>query len=657
MSPHPEPRPWTARASSIPTLPGSADQLFDRLAELLSAVGDGIPLTDSIKLTYNEQAVSIREAVAQFRSCGLLQPLGRDMISLTPIAKRWLDARDPITLIATLHAYVRFVGEALAAVESGNTGHDELLRIASVDYGTGWTSLDQIRRRTSWLRAGGFVELWNTRLVMTEAGRSLLQDLCLADPMMIFGLPESKPEPEFFSATPAIQELLDGEVPPRRMAIGFIPAGGDNLLAALSRLVEIFTPRIQRSAFLEVCRSEFEVSDTSSRMVLDTVRGIGLVEQTGVDEFAPTRAAMEWKESGYATHLAMIVHAHVACFLELVVMLHDEAGRPRRAPTDLTNVGFRGTRGEIQTRLRLLSACGMLAKVSQGRYVTTALGAQLASRLDVKVGSPVANLQTHETELTPMQDTAIDTLCTELIDAGRESGDSKRLELAIEKVLVAVGIDAEHIGGGDGTDVLATIWLEPGSTLRICIDAKTSRNGIVAEMNFSRLKEHQRLHSAAHVAVVGPGFGPADSRYAKENGVVLVTTAQLAEYVRRQWNQPLPHATFSAIFIAGCEEEAESRWHAMDQERSLIYHVHETLWSYAMDPKRVSRTRGFLTASQLDLLLVERDVTAGEAKIINVLAFLSSPLVNAVRSEDDGRFVAVISPTMLRRHLSTLGRI
>lgn len=70
---------------------------------------------------------------------------------LTEAARHFLATSDELYLIGVLHANARFIGEALAAVGEG-VAHVELNRVAVEQYGLGWESLDQVRRRVYWQR-------------------------------------------------------------------------------------------------------------------------------------------------------------------------------------------------------------------------------------------------------------------------------------------------------------------------------------------------------------------------------------------------------------------------------------------------------------------------------------------------------------------------
>jgi Restriction endonuclease len=100
-------------------------------------------------------------------------------IGLGPVARQWLDGRDPAPVIALIHSRVRFVGELLAEIFEPKTD-SEILEIANRYYDTRWETKAQIRRRRGWLESAGMLgEATDGALVATVAGRELVDRLQL----------------------------------------------------------------------------------------------------------------------------------------------------------------------------------------------------------------------------------------------------------------------------------------------------------------------------------------------------------------------------------------------------------------------------------------------------------------------------------------------
>ncbi|WP_148283134.1 MULTISPECIES: hypothetical protein [Kitasatospora] len=236
-------------------------------------------------------------------------------LGLTEAARHFLATGDELYLIGVLHANVRFIGEALAGVGEGKT-HVELNKVAVEQYGLGWESLDQVRRRVYWLRAAGLVEFWsNGRIVLTERGRQFL-------PFLESAKPEDLPHRRKGSATdlelPAPTALLavglEGldqvALRERKIPTGYV-AGGWRV-EGISRLVNAAVPEIDRDGFTAFCVEEFGVSESSAEQTLQTLRALGFLTQVGADAFAASDLGASCLASGEALDLIRLLHMKVA---------------------------------------------------------------------------------------------------------------------------------------------------------------------------------------------------------------------------------------------------------------------------------------------------------------------------------------------------------
>src|SRR5262249_44953882 len=119
-------------------------------------------------------------------------------------------------------------GELLEAIGPDTTQAD-LLAIAKNSYGMNWTTPDQVRRRTGWLRCFGMVELWGTRVVRTAAGDAFLGTLTLCNPEKAIGFQEiqmsEEPNDEDVRLLGNSSEIDQESLRNRRALIGYIPRG------------------------------------------------------------------------------------------------------------------------------------------------------------------------------------------------------------------------------------------------------------------------------------------------------------------------------------------------------------------------------------------------------------------------------------------------
>ncbi|WP_448317539.1 hypothetical protein [Streptomyces sp. CO7] len=192
-------------------------------------------------------------------------------MQLTDVALQWLESDDDELLIATLHAHVRFVGEILRILEDGEVGHEDLKNLANDRFALAWSSLDQLRRRTNWLRCAGLAELrFDNKLIITEAGRDFLSCVEVADPSR---LPHSQhavsDQPiDIAQASEATQVVLDAlneeSLKVRKSTIGYIPKGvNGDAVASLLALVSCAIPSVSRKDLYAFCQREFGSKDSS----------------------------------------------------------------------------------------------------------------------------------------------------------------------------------------------------------------------------------------------------------------------------------------------------------------------------------------------------------------------------------------------------------
>ena len=185
---YPDPLPWSHRASAMPWLPGGNDgQLATLKAVLLTARSGAFGNTEvALGDPPGGETIRLSSAGSRLQPTGLLSRGDHDVWLPSPDALSWLETEDPTLLIAVLHSRVRFVGELMALVAASPRTHAELNDLGTQMYQLNWSTLDQVRRRTAWLRATGFAELRFDNVVeLTPAGEQLLRCLKLADPIQM----------------------------------------------------------------------------------------------------------------------------------------------------------------------------------------------------------------------------------------------------------------------------------------------------------------------------------------------------------------------------------------------------------------------------------------------------------------------------------------
>lgn len=287
-------------------MPGGHGQHVTTLRSLLELIRDHCHLADEIPWP-TDRTTTVRDAMHRLGACGLAKRVDRKTVQLTDAAQLWLEKNDDELLMATLHAHVRFVGEILSVLKDGDLSHDELRSLANERFGLGWSSLDQLRRRTNWLRCAALIELrFDKKLTLTQAGRDFLPSIEVADASK---LPHSQQADQtrvvdVSKASETTQSLLNDldelRLKARKSTIGFIPKGTNgDAIASLQALVSCTIPSVSRKDFYNFCQTEFGSKESSTSATISMLRGTGLVEQIGLDTFAATAGchARTWPAS------------------------------------------------------------------------------------------------------------------------------------------------------------------------------------------------------------------------------------------------------------------------------------------------------------------------------------------------------------------------
>ncbi|AFA76173.1 hypothetical protein GPOL_174p01540 (plasmid) [Gordonia polyisoprenivorans VH2] len=670
-----KPLPWASRLSAMPYLPGGGSKQIEILRELLQATIDNDGLLTATVLDGNGVERSLRDALKPLSSAGFVQPVDRDHVSVTEEGADWLHSQDDSKLLATFHRHVRYVGELLAVLEPGRHQVRDLMEVAGNQYDLAWTTLDQTRRRITWLSCLGAVEYCtSTHVTITQHGRELLSTLVLDGPHQ----PQARTaEPlEVDDPPPPIAALLAGvsqaQLAGRNPVLGYIPRGNGeaDVVQALEALVNAASPSTTKADLLAFAETHFGVSESSFSAVLTTLTRSGLIEQTSLNVYEPTLPGRAWLESGSALDLALLIHARYLFVLEIIPMLQEQDRAPGLARAAVDYYGMkRADTGGMRTRLQILKAAGLIEERANWRYQPTALGEEVAARYSLQTARDHIEPEleaSSDARYTPSAVSAGERIGLELVSASTDADNPIRLEQAVVAALQFLGFNSQHVGGGGKTDVLATVDNSDLKPIRVIVDAKSARSGTVSEgaVSFDTLREHQEQHRADHVALVGPSFDGGRIRArASQNQVGLVTTGEMAAAVARHARTPLSAFHFVGL-ISGNQEnrrELEARWSVTEQRTTLLAQVVTILSDEARDTDEV--THGALTSDQIYLIAREGG-TGPRPKprdIESVLELLQHPLVDSVRTlqNDRGRppsYRLLDSPALVQAKLTALAQ-
>ncbi|WLW56259.1 restriction endonuclease [Streptomyces sp. YU58] len=582
-------------------------------------------------------------------ACGLAKRVDRKTVQLTDAAQLWLETNDDELLMATLHAHVRFVGEILSVLKDGDLSHDELRSLANERFGLGWSSLDQLRRRTNWLRCAALIELrFDKKLTLTQAGRDFLPSIEVADASK---LPHSQQADQtrvvdVSKASETTQSLLNDldelHLKARKSTIGFIPKGTNgDAIASLQALVSCTIPSVSRKDFYNFCQTEFGSKESSTSATLSMLRGTGLVEQIGLDTFAATEQARAWVDSSENVELARILHANILFFGEVLDSLADSDRAPSLASYASQMYGMpREDVAGIRSRLQILRGCGLIEEISYARFRITPLGEAFKETIPLlppEVGRSIEfSAAQNESRALPKEE----SLALELLSASKDSANPSRFENSIAAAFEYLGLDARRDGSPGNTDVIITIPFGQTKMKLIIVDAKSSASGLIREqqVDFDTLREHKKKHEADQVAIVGPSF--AEDRIKKraaEHGVALISAEFLADVLRRQSDTPLAPHELVGLFDPKQQDRLKTPWGRASGEASLLTHVVNLLIRESSEADTF--LGGGLSVEHIYLILRgEMESKPDPQEIEKVLTLLSSPLIRAVSQKGKNYF-------------------
>jgi hypothetical protein len=662
----------------MPYLPGGGAKQILVLRELLAAVPANDGLLTATVTDGSGQERSLRDALQRLSSAGFVQPIDRNHTALTDEALAWLESGDDGALLTIFHRHIRYVGELLDTLRKAPLSVRDLMKVAADRYDLSWTTLDQARKRVTWLSCMNAVEYRTaTLLAITERGESLLATLALDGPTKM-DLPLLRPV-ETKDPPPSITDLVTALSPSalaaRNPVLGYVPRGnGDaDVVQALQALVNAASPATTKAELLTFAEEHFGVSESSFSAVLTMLTKSGFIEQTALNVYAPTPPARAWLETADPFDLALVIHARYLFMLEIIPMLreYDRAPDLARAAVDYYGLTRADVSG-VRTRIQILKAAGLIVERANWRYQATPLGEEVAARFPLQAPSeevyfgepPDTDAMGEADQLGPLA--IAHEIGQDLVGAGTDSDNPVRLEQAAARAFEFLGFEARHIGGGGKTDVLATVDNKDLKPVRIIVDAKSARSRSVNEstVSFDTLREHQTQHRADHVSLVGPSFDAGRIRTrAEQNHVTLITTAELAGVLVRHAKTPLSAYHYLGL-ISGKEDdrrELDSRWSAAERRTNLLAQIITVLAEEARDTDEV--THGALTSDQIYLIAREEGTgSRPQPKDIEaVLDLLQHPLVDSVQAvqADRGRPAAyhlVDDPTLVQAKLATLAR-
>ncbi|MFD3554550.1 hypothetical protein ACFWWA_21015 [Streptomyces goshikiensis] len=655
----PPARPWGSRAFSMPALPGGTDAQIEVLRVLLAALRDGVSVEEPITLPGEAAGQTTLALMGQrLQPAGLVTRMGRSSWALTSDAEEWLNSADDSYLIGILHANIRFVGELIHEARTGCTQADLLSRAAD-KYDCTWGTLDQIRRRTAWLRSGGFVELdFRHDITPTRLGLELLQRLELADPKS--GKKRLTSEGTFTeppTAHPLVKSVVERPDGERKNNIGYIPRNDGDSFATMRKFSTALSGATSREEIDEFASTEFGLRPSSVASALTNLKAAGLVEQVGFNTYQSTDLARACMTAPHNLDYLRVIHSRFKFVGEILEAL-EEVDTPRDLAA-LARTRYMLPREdipEVRTRLQMLRECGLVEEVTWGHYRVLPLGR--AMLVDLPTTAPAVAEQTTEGPPAPESGDALNAIIGSLRAAARDSGNPERFERAVADTFAYLGYDSQLLGGSGQTDVLVTAHLSGDAKYSVIVDTKSSGSGKIGEgqVNFDTLKEHCLANSAEYILVVGPGFpGSRLAARAEAHGVGLIDVENLISVAEHHAQAPLTLQDLREVCQRVGKVESgvlEKHWGAEKRMYRLCDRVLRQLAVEAASADSV--TTGALSAHDLYLIFrSEVETPPSPNEIESVLTFLSSAMIHAIR-KTGAQYSILEDPSTTARRLHLL---
>ncbi|MFD5919692.1 hypothetical protein ACFVYP_18360 [Kitasatospora sp. NPDC058201] len=667
-------KPWRERANTIGYISGGTEaQAF-----LLEQILKNLPCAPDDVITWKNPAGKGFSARcddlcrSQLSSAGLVERAVDGRWNASAFANEWASNKSPAYLAAQLHDNVKYFGELLAEIGDSTTQND-LLEAAKSSYGLNWSSLDQVRRRTGWLRSLGMVELWGLRIVRTEAGDAFLASIETCSSVEALGQDRKE---ESIRIDPDVEQFLT-DLPKmdqeghrgRRALIGYIPKGakssgdseGESLTpsSSLRKLIGMLGDGKTVDEFQGVCGDQLGISKASFQMMMHTLRHAGIIEQTSLNNFSATTQAYWLTDAGNEKALVGHLHARYSFFGEILKHLKDPATTSFLTGVAKERYGYaQASNGEIRLRLGFLQDAGLVERVDWQRFRTTSTGEQFKSFLsmqpEVTEGDSVGQDSHAKVQ---SEGNLLEVLLCDLEAFGRDGNESKSFEVAVARAFQYLGFHTEHLGGPGRTDVLAVAQLAQGDRYRVIVDSKSSGNGIVAEssVKFDALRDHKRKHGADHVVVVGPDFATRLKNWAVENEVAMLTLEDLSSTLKRHSVNPISITDMREAFARpdNHRDELDGLYDSTERRSMILQRILDLSVQEAIDDDPIAA--GYVSPENM-IYALRKEISPrpSSSEIEELLAFLTSPLVGALE-ESRGRYKLADSPHNVALRLRGLG--
>ena len=205
----------------------------------------------------------------------------------------------------------------------------------------------------------------------------------------------------------------------------------------------------------------------------------------------------------------------------------------------------------------------------------------------------------------------------------RDSKNPDNFENALCEFFNEIGFAARKIGSPGDTDVLVE---KPVSFI---VDGKSTKSSSISRINFTRLKQHKKLHDAEFILVVSAGFDPALIRDAKLEESSLVSVKTLLKLLNIHRILPLsPHEYAAILSKKGLisDEDLKKLEEKIQEIELFLKKVLFIVNNLDFSHKNIDIIKGHLDA-KCELMKMP---SISKEEIEEILKFLSSNIINIV---------------------------
>ncbi|MFJ8967041.1 restriction endonuclease [Lentzea sp. NPDC102401] len=658
-------------------IPGKSDDQ----ANSLRRVVEQLPLTSGQDVTLTFMGGEVRSVpcdvffTRQLTRGGMVVRSSADTWDASPATRFWFETGDDIFFARHLHANVKLFGELLEHIRREPDDND-FLKLAQ-RFNLSWTSLDQVRRRLSWLQALGLLERWgNSKLVVTDLGIRFLSEveLELATPESVaqdFSSSDDEaadlPEPQPFLAAALANYHSEGSAE-RKVLIGYIPKGRKGVgrpsngtqsgtFDAVRNYLELIGAGASPDEIFNRAEDAFGQKKSSFSQSMNTLRNMGVVDMVSFNRFGVPSNMKILLQPGNEVDFVRHLHLRYSFIGELLAAIDDSVSASHLITVAKSDFGLvQMNDAEIRTRLSFLSEAGLVERIDWFRYRITTNGRALAIELPLDVPrkstpSPAKDSKDLDSNVA-LTSAPLTELITDLRKCANASDASAQFENALMRAFELLGFNAQHLGGKGQTDVLLTIDLSPADRYRAIVDAKASASGVIGDnaVAFDAIKDHLKKHKADYAAIVGPEFAPRVKEWAANHKITLITVEELIRLLELHLTAPLTLPQLRVLFenpddITPVFDSYSSAGAAID----ILTRIVNVLYQEANDDDPMAE--GYISTENLHFTL-RKDVVPrpSRAFLDDCLTFLTSSLVGAVKMNGD-KCKLIDAPTNIERRL------